>query len=115
MLSPPETVYVVSVQVWFYLPESELAGLAGGYLRGEITNAANLASDPGQVIDAVIDEPGAVGFVSDSWLADDPVGVKIFDLPGESLTQQIPVLAITESEPQGSLRRLLACISEDAR
>lgn len=115
LLSPPNGVYVVSVQVWSYLPESELANLTGSYLRTKITNAAHLASHPGQVIEAVVDEPGAVGLVSDSWLVDKPEGVKTIDLPGEFLDQQIPVLAVTNSEPQGSLRTLLACVSKDAK
>jgi hypothetical protein len=114
-LSPPNAVYVVSVQVWSYLPESELANIAAGFLPGKITNAANLASDPGQVIKAVMNEPGAAGFVLNSWLVVEPEGVKMIALAGESLPRQIPVLAITNSEPQGSLRTLLACVSEDAK
>lgn len=110
-LSPSNAVYVVSVQVWLYLPESELASQADRYIPTNIPNAAYLASHPGQIIEAIKGDPGAVGIVTDAWLEDNLEGLKTIDLPGELTSQQIPVLAITKSEPQGSLRRLLACVS----
>lgn len=110
-LSPPKAIYVVSVQPWVYLPESELSWpeVTGNIFDDNNLMTARLASSPDQVIQGVRDDPGAIGFVPLSWLNKDSEGVKQINVP---TALEIPVLAISKSEPQGVLRNLLACISQ---
>jgi hypothetical protein len=111
-LSPPKAIFVVSIQPWVYLPESELSlpEVIGNTFDDNNARTARLASTPDQVIQGIRDDPGAVGIVPLSWLNKDSEGVKQINMP---TAWEIPVLSISKSEPQGALRSLLGCISQE--
>lgn len=110
-LSPPNAIYVVSVQPWIYLPESELSwpGVIGNTFDHNNARTARLAYTPDQVIQGIRDDPGAVGIVPLSWLDKDSEGIKQINMPP---AWKIPVLAISKSEPQGALRSILGCTAQ---
>lgn len=107
-LSPPNAIYLVSVQPFIYMPGSDLSWPAvfGDKPEFKAAQRARLVNDPGQVIDGVIEEEGGVGIVPSSWLVANLPGLKTIDGPIKS---KVPIIAITRSEPNGALRELLGC------
>lgn len=80
-----------------------------------ITTEAVLAPDPGAMLEAVSEDASAIGYLPESFItSDDAVHaskVKIIPLVG-SANEQLhqPVLAMTQTEPQGLMRDLLVCL-----
>lgn len=80
-----------------------------------ITTEAMLAPDPGAMLEAVSKDASAIGYLPESFITSDDAArtsnVKIIPLVG-SANEQLhqPVLAITQTEPQGLMRDLLVCL-----
>jgi hypothetical protein len=80
-----------------------------------ITTGAMLAPDFNAMLEAVAENPGAIGYLTESAMASDGAvwlnQVKPISLD-YSLEQSFiqPVIALTQGEPQGLLRDLLACV-----
>jgi PBP superfamily domain len=85
-----------------------------------ITTQAMLAPDPSAMLEAVSQNTDAIGYLPESFFttADSSLTseVKIIQLESslEDLMNQ-PVLAITQSEPEGLLRNLLVCLEATTR
>jgi ABC-type phosphate transport system substrate-binding protein len=108
------------VQLWVLDAGEDIQAIFGQtVLDGlRVPPGAHLAADPGQLRDAVAADPGAVGIISKHYLAGNPStgsgqAVRVVRLPDDfSAALQVPVLAITPTEPQGAVRGLLACLQK---
>lgn len=103
-------------QVWTYSPGNALrTTFDAAILPGERTSSqAWLAPDPGAMLEAVSADPAAIGYLPASWLDTPPselaANLQLLTLPEEiSSSLHLPVLALTETEPEGALRTLLLC------
>lgn len=80
-----------------------------------ITTEAMLAPDPGAMLEAVSEDASAIGYLPESFITSDGAvrksKVKIIPLVGSAKEQlHQPVLAMTQTEPQGLMRDLLVCL-----
>ena len=95
-----------ALEIWVYSPGEDLQQVfAREILRGTpVSSLARLATSPQNMADHLTHSPAAMGFLPETAK---PTGLQeIYRLP------KIPVLALTQSEPQGNLKNLLACLQE---
>jgi hypothetical protein len=95
-----------SVQVWVFssdedvqqvFDQSVMAGLS-------VVPSARLAMTPQQMSDTLVNESNAVGILPRHWKAGD--AREVFSVA------TVPVLAITQGEPQGVIKELIACLQK---
>ena len=105
-----------AVEVWTYAEGTALGErFEQAVMAGELTSStAWLAPDPQAVLEAVAAEPGAIGYLPAAWLegADNALAeaVRVIQVTTElDEAFRMPVLALTEADPQGALRSLLVC------
>lgn len=103
--------YPEPVQVWSYPESDELNQIFSTALWQ--SNApmllAYLAPDPFAMVEAISDNPGAIGYLPSSWLLDNSVNpITVSDALMRSLTQ--PVLLVSIQEPQDLARNLISCL-----
>jgi hypothetical protein len=72
--------------------------------RLPVTSLARLAASPQQMSDILNSEKNAVGLLPRHWQAG--AAREVFRLA------DAPVLALTQSEPQGSIKTLIACLQQ---
>lgn len=93
-----------SIQVWAYASAEDVQRVFDQVVmsgRG-VNPSARLAADPEHMLEEVSRQPDSVGILPRRWAS---ASVRaLYILP------QVPVLALTESEPQGTLRELIACL-----
>jgi hypothetical protein len=103
------------IQVWVY-PEAEdiRQVFDSAIFPGEsLTTKALLAPDPQAMLDAVADDPAAIGYISETWLVQprEINQVRALDInPKLAELLRQPVLALSSAEPVGSLRQFLVCM-----
>lgn len=68
-----------------------------------VNSLARLVSSPDEMLAVVAND--AIGFLPRRWLAGDVREVYL-------VAENLPVLALTNSEPQGEIRELLACLQK---
>jgi len=95
-----------SVQVWVYAAGEDVQEVFDRLVMagGSVTHNVWLAANPGQMSDLLVNKPNTVGILPRHWKAGDsrqvfPVGT-------------VPVLAITQTEPQGVIKQLIACLQK---
>jgi hypothetical protein len=95
-----------SVQVWVYASGEDVFEVFDQFvMRGRsISSSAVLAVSPQQMSDVLNAESNAVGILPRHWKAGDVREVYS--------VAKIPVLAITQSEPQGAGNRLIGCLQK---
>lgn len=97
-------------QVWTYAEGNELRAIfEAAILRGADPSPITLiAPNPGAMLEAIAADPLAIGYVPASWLTGD---VHTIGLPTEIRAAfEQPILALTDSEPQGELKAYLVCL-----
>ena len=102
------------VKVWI-LPEENLLTrtFASVVLDNQrITRLASLAPSSQAMLESVAGDPGAIGFLLQSWLSPDVKAVQI--APHLQNAFNKPLLALTPSEPQGGVKELVACLQDGA-
>jgi phosphate transport system substrate-binding protein len=104
-----------SVQIWVYPDGEDIRSIFDvAILPGEsLTSMALIAPDPLAMLEAVADDPSAIGYVPQAWLAQTKDVNQIRPLNinpklAEELRQ--PVLALSSIEPDGPIRQLLGCM-----
>jgi hypothetical protein len=109
------------VQVWV-LPESDQVSTIFNQsvmMTIPVTTDAKLAPDPVAMLEAVSGNTDAIGYLPASFLNSsgsvDPGTVSIVQL-NRTLTENLsqPVVAVTQGEPNGQLRSLLACMESSS-
>jgi PBP superfamily domain len=103
------------IQVWTYPDGDEARRILDKVIIpvDELTPNALIAPDPQAMLEAIGDDPQAIGFVPQNWLAQSGDNVETHPLHIEqNLVEKLhqPVLAITKDEPEGVLRQLVVCM-----
>jgi ABC-type phosphate transport system substrate-binding protein len=101
------------IELWTYAPGDDIQNLFEETILSDsrISTGAFLASSPTDVLNAVSQNPSAIGYLPAAWFKESSVQeIMITDLSTTTLTR--PVLAITSSQPQGDLSAWLACLSQ---
>jgi hypothetical protein len=105
------------VKVWVFPSDDPNTKVFNKVLMGDLslTSEAHLAPDAKAMIEAVSQNPGAIGFLPESILKSSETSLvealKIISLPAAFNTEfHQPVIAITQTEPKGFLRQLLICL-----
>lgn len=95
-----------SVQVWVYAPGEDVQQVFDQVVMagGSVTPSAKLAADPQQMSDALVKESDAVGILPRHW--------KMGEVREVFTVATVPVLAITNPEPQGRIKDLIACLQK---
>jgi hypothetical protein len=71
---------------------------------GSVTSSARLAVNPQQMSDTLVNEANTVGVLPRHW--------KMGDTREVYTVATVPVLALTNSEPQGVIQELIACLQK---
>jgi hypothetical protein len=95
-----------SVQVWVYaLGEDVQEAFDQLVMAGRsVSPSARIAVTPQQMSDTLVNEPNTVGILPRHWKAGDDREV--------FMAGTVPVLAITNSEPQGVIKEIIACLQK---
>ena len=93
-----------SVQVWVYAPEEDVQAVFDRVIMAgsRVTPSARIAVTPQQMSDTLVGESNAIGILPRHWMAGDAREVLS--------VATVPVLAITDPEPQGAINDLIACL-----
>jgi hypothetical protein len=102
------------VSVWTYPEGILMRDLFHSTLLGEagFSLLSFIAPSPHEMLEAVIGDPGAIGFIPRSWLTSDVNTVNLDNQSAGSLT--MPLLALTNENPQGAVRVLVDCLQAGA-
>lgn len=95
-----------SVQVWVYASDADAQKVFDQFaMEGRsVTSSALVAVSPQQMSDVLVNESNAVGILPRRWKTGDTR--EVFSVA------TVPVLAITQSEPQGILNQLIGCLQK---
>jgi ABC-type phosphate transport system substrate-binding protein len=100
------------IQVWVF-PDGEqvnrtfeLAVMSGKATTGHALLAPNAAA----MLEAISEDPNAIGFLPQAWLVDSVRAVEIDPVLLQKL--RLPVLALAAREPSGAAGRLLYCLQQ---
>lgn len=96
----------LSVQVWAYASAEDAQMAFESVIMEErsVTSFARLAVSPMHMVEALSADVNAVGILPRTWMTD--------GLRELFLVANVPVLALTPSEPEGIVRDLIACMQE---
>jgi hypothetical protein len=95
-----------SMQVWVYASEEDIQRVFDQFVmegRG-VMSSANVAATPQQMSDTLVNESNTVGILPRHW--------KVGDSREVFSVAKVPVLALTNSEPQGVIKNLIACLQK---
>lgn len=95
-----------TVQVWVYSSGEDVQEVFERVVMdgGNVISSARIAVTPQQMSDTLVNEATAVGILPRHWKAGDTR--EVFSVA------TVPVLAITNSEPQGVIQELIACLQK---
>ena len=93
-----------SVQVWVYASGEDVQEVFDQVvMQGRtIVSSARVAANPQQMSDLLVSESNTIGILPRHWKAGD--SRQVFSVA------TVPVLAITQNEPQGVIKELIACL-----
>ena len=93
-----------NVEIWIALEGDETRVTFDNIIleANLISPIARLAPNPEVMLESIADDPGAIGYLPQSWLTE---AVKLIDLDIE-----LPVLALAVEEPDSPVRELLVCL-----
>ncbi|MBI5824903.1 MAG: hypothetical protein HZB18_12810 [Chloroflexi bacterium] len=96
-----------SAQVWVYSSEADVQILFDQLvMKGRsVTSFARMAAGPQEMSDALISESNSVGILSKRWMSGSLREVYSVGI--------VPVLTITQAEPQGAVGELISCLQND--
>ena len=97
-----------SIQVWVYTADEDVQQVFDHYvMKGRnVAASAYVAAGPQHMLDVLDSERQAIGILPLTW------SMKMTGSRGMYQVATVPVLAITESEPQGVIKELLACLQK---
>lgn len=95
-----------SVQVWVYASAEDVQEVFDQVvMEGKnVTSSARIAVNPQQMSDTLVNESNTVGVLPRHW--------KVGDAREVFNAGTVPVLAVTNSEPQGVIQELIACLQK---
>jgi hypothetical protein len=94
------------VQVWVYASDADVQQVFDHFVMAgrSVVSSAKIAVNPQQMSDTLVNEPNTVGVLPKHWKAGDSRFV--YTIPN------VPVLAMTKSEPQGVIKELISCLQK---
>ncbi len=97
-----------AIQVWVYSPDEDVQQVFDQFvMKGRSVSAsAHVAASPQQVMNVLESDKQAVGILPATW------SMKMSGSSGVFHIATVPVLAITNSEPQGVIQGLIACLQK---
>lgn len=106
--------YQGSVSVWTYTEGSQLGKTFRSAILGDggYSLLSFLAPTPREMVIAVIDDPGAIGFIPRSWLTSEVIEIKLDSETNQALIK--PLLALTKVKPRGAALILIDCLQSGA-
>ena len=95
-----------SVQVWVYPPEADVQQVFDQFVMEgrNVSPSANIAVSPQQMSDTLVNQPNTVGILPRHWRVGD--AREVFSVA------TVPVLAMTDVAPQGTIKGLIACLQK---
>jgi len=95
-----------SVQVWVYASGEDVFGVFDQVVMEgrSVSSSAFVAANPQQMSDILVNESNAVGILPRYW--------RVGDVREVFSVATVPVLALTQSEPVGVVKSLLACLQK---
>ena len=96
----------LSVQVWVYDSAEDVFGAFDQFVMNgrNVSSSARMAVNPQQMSDMLVNESNAVGILPRHWKAGDVR--EVFSVG------KVPVLAITQTEPQSVINQIIACLQK---
>jgi hypothetical protein len=95
------------VKVWIYPPGEDIQQVFTKYVLEGTPPAslARMANSPVEMSQAVGLDIDAIGYITRSWMTENVAEAFL-------ITSDLPILAITKSEPQGALSQILSCLQK---
>jgi hypothetical protein len=95
-----------SVQLWVYASEEDVQEVFDQVVMAgrNMASSARIAVNPQQMSDTLVNESNAVGILTRRW--------EVGDAREVFTVARVPVLAITDLEPQGVIKELIACLQK---
>lgn len=95
-----------SVQVWVYASGEDVQRVFDQFVMEgrSVTSSALIAVTPQQMSDTLVNQPNAVGILPRHW--------KVGDVREVYSVAKVPVLALTDAEPRGAVKELVACLQK---
>jgi hypothetical protein len=95
-----------AVQVWVYASGEDVQDAFDQVVMAgrSVSASARLAVSPQQMSDTLVNEANTIGILPRHWKAGDTRDV--------FTVATVPVLALTNSEPQGVIQELIACLQK---
>jgi len=95
-----------SVQVWVYASGEDVQQVFDqSVMEGRnVVSSAKVAVDPQQMSDVLVNESNTIGILPRHW--------KVGDAREVFSVATVPVLALTNSEPEGVVKELIVCLQK---
>jgi hypothetical protein len=95
-----------SVQVWVYASGEDMQIVFDQFvMKGRsVSSSARIAVNPQQMSDVLNSESNSVGILPRHW--------KVGDVREVYSVAKVPVLALTQNEPQGAVNQLIGCLQK---
>lgn len=108
LYSEPDSIY----QIWTYSEGNELRTLfESTAIEGTpLTSAARIAPNPAAMMEAIASDPMAIGYIPRSWYSEDVQNIAV--VPDLQAALDHPILALSDTEPQGNLQQYLVCLQQ---
>jgi ABC-type phosphate transport system substrate-binding protein len=109
-VTPLPTETGLAIQVWSYPPGDDVRQVFDkAFMQGKTpAGQTYLAPDSSAMLEALAQNPGAVGYLLKSQLNSEVRSVRVNGIPSSNLAQ--PILALSLKEPEGYARQLLLCL-----
>lgn len=93
------------VHVWIYAHDTDIQQVFDKlFLEGKlVVSSANIAVTPQAMLLAVSNDRSAVGILTERWNSNN----EVFE---QAVVATVPVLAITQNEPQGAVNQIIGCL-----
>jgi hypothetical protein len=94
------------MEVWVYASGEDIQRVFDQFVMEgrSVTSSATIAATPQQMSDTLVSEPNTVGILPRHW--------KVGDAREVFSVATVPVLALTQNEPQGVIKELIACLQK---
>ncbi len=108
--SDPNPLY----QTWTYGDGNDLRLIFDEVVMDgtSVSPESQLSPNPAAMLEAIQDDPQAIGYIPDSWLTKDANKITLEGDLRESFAY--PVIALTKTKPQGYLHSFLVCVQDNA-
>ena len=95
-----------SAQVWVYASGADVQQVFDQFvMEGRaVASTAHIAMNPQQMSDVLVNQANTVGILPRHW--------KVGDSREVFVVATVPVLAVTQSEPGGMIKELIACLQK---